>query len=69
MPKEFAMRQESLMHNDKIQDQIVAFMGKTIKHDYVQGSRELNLDLTISEAEKLYAADDNLRAMAESGEL
>ena len=63
------MRQESLMYNDKIQDQIVAFMGKTIKHDYVQGSRELNLDLTISEAEKLYAADDNLRAMAESGEL
>ena len=41
----------------------------TIKHDYVQGNRELNLDLKMSEASKLFNASGDIRAMAESGEL
>ena len=68
-PKEYAMRSESLMYNDKVQDEILAFLGNRIQADYLQGNREINLDLTVAEADKLYNAGDRIRAMAESGEL
>jgi len=35
MPKHFAMRDETLMYNDKVQDEILSFMGSKIKHDYL----------------------------------
>ena len=44
-------------------------MGENIKHDYVEGTRDMNLDLTISEATKLYNAGDDVKAMANSGKL
>ena len=69
MPERFAMREESLIYNDKIQDEILSFMGSKIKQDYLQGNRDVNLDLTVNEAEKLYNASDKIRGMAESGEL
>lgn len=69
MPKHYAMRAESFMYNDKVQDEILSFMGSKIKHDYLQGNREINLDLTVSEAAKLYNAGDAIRSMAESGQL
>ncbi len=63
------MREQSLMYNDKVQDQILSFVGKTIKHDYIQGSRDINLDLTVTEAQKLYNANEKLRSMADAGSL
>jgi len=69
MPQRIAMRERSFMYNDKIQDEILTFLGKSIKHDYIQGNRDMNLDLTVSEASKLYNASDEIRAMAESGQL
>ena len=69
MPERFAMREESLMYNDKIQEQILTFLGTTIKQDYLQGNRDVNLDLKVSEASKLFNASDSVRAKAESGEL
>ncbi len=57
------------MYNDKVQDQILSFVGKSIKHDYIRGDREINLDLTVREAQKLYSADDKLRSMADAGSL
>jgi hypothetical protein len=44
-------------------------LGKAIQHDYVKGSREINLDLTLLEAEFLFTASDKIKAMAASGEL
>jgi len=44
-------------------------MGNKIKFDYLDANREVNLDLKVSEAEHLYNANDNVRALAESGEL
>ena len=69
MPNRIAHRDETLMYNDKIQDEILSFLAGTIKHDYVNGTNEINLDLTVSEAGKLFNADDNIRAMAENGKL
>ena len=69
MPERFAMREQSLMYNDKIQDEILNFLGQKIKADYLQGNRDINLDLSVTEAERLYNANDRVRGMAESGEL
>ena len=69
MPKEFAMRQPSLMYNDKVQDEILKFMGQKIRHDYLQGNRDVNLNLSVTEASKLYNAGDAVKSMAETGEL
>ena len=69
MPKHFAMRSETLMYNDKVQDEILTFMGSKIKHDYLKGNRDINLDLSVAEAAKLYNAGDAIRGMAESGQL
>ena len=44
-------------------------MNSQIKHDYMQGSRDINLDLTLEEATKLYAANSSIREMAETGDL
>ena len=63
------MRDETLMYNDKIQDEILTFMGNRIKQDYLQGNRDVNLDLTVNEAGKLYNASDKIKSLAESGEL
>ena len=35
MPERIAMREESFVYNDKIQDEILNFMGNRIKHDYL----------------------------------
>jgi len=69
MPERFAMREETLMYNDTVQDEILKFMGNKIKHDFLEGNRDVNLDLSVAEASKLYNAGDDIRAMAESGKL
>jgi len=63
------MREHGLPYNDEIQAQILNFMSSQIKHDYLKGSREINLDLTVAEAHKLYNANDRIRSLAESGAL
>jgi hypothetical protein len=69
MPKRYAMRVLPSPYKSDVQDQILKFLGKSVKHDYIQGSRDINLDLTVAEAAKLYSANDSIRSMAESGEL
>ena len=69
LPKTLAMRSHAMPYNDEVQSQILNFLSQEIKHDYMEGSRDINLDLTVAEASKLYAAGSQLREMAESGEL
>jgi hypothetical protein len=69
MPNSMAMRDNSLPYNAKVQDEILKFLGSQIKHDYLQGSRDVNLDLSVSEAAQLYNAGSSIRSMAESGQL
>lgn len=51
MPTKFAMRELTLDYEDKVQEQVLAFLGTNITHDYLDGSRDMNLDLTMKEAE------------------
>ena len=45
------------------------FLQERIKHDFLRPDRALTLDLSISEAELLASANENVRAQAESGAL
>jgi hypothetical protein len=69
MPSRFAGSIFSLNYEKQVQDQINAFIAKEIKHDYLDNRRELNLDLSMREAEFLFRANPTVKAMAESGEL
>ena len=59
----------NLRYEGQVQDEINNFIGKNIKHDYLDNSRDLNLDMTLREAEFLFSANPQVKAMAESGEL
>lgn len=69
MPNHIAMRELALNYEDQVQRQILAYLENNLKYDFMAGNRELNLDLTVKECEFLFAANDKVKAMAESGEL
>ena len=52
-----------------VESRINDFLGEGIKADYIKGSREINLDLTMLEAEFLFTASDKVKEMAASGQL
>ena len=68
-PTRYAMSGLNLRYEGQVQDEINNFIGKNIKHDYLDNSRDLNLDMTLREAEFLFSANPQVKAMAESGEL
>lgn len=63
------MRGPSHAYNTEVKNEILNFLAQNVKHDYMQGGRDINLDLTLDEASKLYEAGDQIRELAESGEL
>jgi hypothetical protein len=69
MPKRWAIAELDYRYEEVVQSRINDFMGQAIKADYIKGSREINLDLTLEEAEYLFTASDRVKAMAASGEL
>ena len=69
MPSRFAVRQLALVHEQDVQDSINTFLDSNLKYDFLRGNRQLNLDMTMREAELLYTANDSIRALAETGEL
>jgi len=52
-----------------VQDKLLEFLKEKVPHDYIEGNREITLDLSMKEVERLYNADQKLRDMAETGEL
>ena len=52
------MRGPSHAYNTEVKNEILNFLAQNVKHDYMQGSRDINLDLTLEEASKLYEAGD-----------
>ena len=59
----------NLRYEQQVQEEINNFIGQHIKHDYLDDSRNLNLDLTLREAEFLFSANPQVKEMAESGDL
>lgn len=69
LPTRFAMRELKLSYLERVQQETTAFLNDRIKHDFLRPDRELSLDLLIKEAEVLIAANEDVRALADSGEL
>jgi len=69
MPNRFAMRALDYRYESDVQNTIDNFMSQNIKYDYLDGNREINLNMTLREAEFLFSANPHVRDMAESGEL
>ena len=69
MPNRFAMRQLSLNYEDEVQKQILNFFQSNVQYDYLNGNREINLEVKLKEAEFLYSANEEIKGMAKSGEL
>lgn len=69
MPNRFAMRQLSLNYEDEVQKQILSFFQSNVQYDYLNGNREINLEVKLNEAEFLYSANEEIKGMAKSGEL
>lgn len=63
------MSQIDYRYEETIQNRIKDFLGQAIQGDYVEGKREINLNLTVMEAEYLFTANEKVKKMAASGEL
>ena len=68
-PNRYATRALTLRYEKNVQDEIKNFVAKEIEFDYLDNKRNLNLDLTLREAEFLYRANPEIKEMANSGEL
>ncbi len=64
-----AVRDFQLKYESTVREQIEAYLAKNMQHDLLGGNRELNLDLSVRECEYLFTASDEVKALAESGEL
>jgi len=69
MPARYAIRELALNYEEEVQNQTLRYLASTIKYDYLNGSKELNLDLTIKEVEYMFAANKTIKNMASTGEL
>ena len=57
------------MYKDEVETEILEFLSQKFKYDLSGGDQDLNLDMTIEEAEFLTLASDDIKKKAESGEL
>ena len=68
-PLRFAISEPSTKYVKEVEDKTLAFLSHSLKFDLSGGDNELNLDMTLEEAEFLALASDEIKAKAESGEL
>ena len=58
-----------MKYQKEVEDKTLQFLSHSLKFDLSGGDSELNLDMTLEEAEFLALASDDIKAKAESGEL
>ena len=68
-PTKFAMSTLKLTYLDKVEQETHNFLSERVKHNLLNPEKGLNLDLTIKEAEILMSANENVRDLADKGEL
>jgi len=59
----------NLRYLDQVKEQTQIFMQAKIAQNYFTGEAQIPLTATLQEAEVLFAASDNVKALGESGEL
>jgi hypothetical protein len=68
-PKAYAVSEMNMRYHDQVLAETQNFMRAKINQNYFNGDSEVPLDATLAEAEVLFAAGDNVKALANSGEL
>jgi hypothetical protein len=63
------MRELKLSYLDKVKEEVHAFVNSNIKYDYLRPGNELTLELTLSQAEQLASATDEIKLLGENGNL
>lgn len=69
MPSRYAVSSLKLTYLQKVEEETTKFLNERIKHDLLRPGKELSLDLTVQEAEILISANQEVRDMAENGNL
>ena len=69
MPTAIAMRDETLLYHDEVQAAVHEYLQRAVAADFLTTQREVDLDLTLAEAEYLFNANDHIKSLAASGEL
>jgi hypothetical protein len=69
MPNRLAHRELKNTYLNRIQQETQKFIDEKIKHNLLNPEQGLSLDLSINEAEILMSANNNVRDLADKGEL
>jgi hypothetical protein len=68
-PKAYATSEMNMRYHDQVVEQTAAFMKSNIAQNYFNGDSHVSLEASLGEAEVLFAAGDNVKALGSSGEL
>jgi hypothetical protein len=68
-PKAYARSVENLRYEDIVRQLVTEFTNKNLPMNYFTGESKVTLDATLQEAEVMFAANQRVKNMAESGEL
>jgi hypothetical protein len=63
------MSEPKLTYLNKVEEETMNFLNTRIKHNYIDPTKGLSLDLSCRDAEILISASENVRNIADSGEL
>ncbi len=63
------MSEPKLTYLNKVEEETMKFLNTRIKHNYIDPTKGLSLDLSCRDAEILISASENVRNIADSGEL
>jgi hypothetical protein len=68
-PSRYAMSDVKLSYLSKVEEEAMKFLKERVKHNYLNPTDNLNLDLTVKELEIMISASSKVRGLADSGEL
>lgn len=63
------MSTPKLTYINKVEEETMRFLNERIKHNYLDPAKGLSLDILYRDAEILISASQNVRNLAETGEL
>ena len=69
MPTRFAISKPTYHYTSICEEKVLDFLSLQFRFDLGGGDEDLNLDMTLEEAEFLFMASDDIKAKAERGEL
>lgn len=68
-PSRYAKSELKMTYLDKVETEAQNFLNERIKHNYLEPSKALSLEISLKEAEVLISASQKVQGLAETGEL